>query len=367
MNKRISFDYGPKEKLLVFQDTFESQKVQSYTVYLAKKSRAPRPQWEEAIGRSKKPALKVGQRIIRGEKVVVRNGLLSVTVDHGRPGTEIEISSLDSPYQLFLNPNGYSAGCIDHIKYAQEIEQNMREGGRFHPQLFTIIFGIPKQIAIERPNSFRRVIKVTCAPYAQKNNGEIIDIVEESTIIVELVWKSPVVVIKNHRRIHRKYYNHNGVYLNQIAIKNHPIAVQLEEEDNAIQTSLSTSGAPSGVGFQKSMLLVDGENETVIYQPDFRSLEVEGGRVCVVRNRVKDNQKEIEFKGKLITVISQSWHQGWRPIPQEPKDYDDRLILVCDVGAWNKSAGNSKSLRDWITEIQNPLTTREKLFLGEYH
>jgi len=213
-----------------------------------------------------------------------------------------------------------------------------------HPDgLFILSFGPPDKIAVESPNAFERIIKITCKPWALNNNRESLDFIKESTIEIKLEWMSPIVRIKNHRDIKKQFYNHNGVMLNYLTVNKYPVKILADDwkEPKELEAEMNIiSPEKTGLLLKEYMVIKDGENETVIYQPDFKALEIKGACVYNVKNC-------------LMTVISQSWGEGWNPILIKEGIYDDRLILVCDTDILKKDS--KKQLSDWINEIKIPL------------
>jgi hypothetical protein len=80
----------------------------------------------------------------------------------------------------------------------------------------------------------------------------------------------------------------------------------------------------------------EGKHATLICVPDFEKLGIEGPKFSA-------------FKDRMMTVISQSWHQGWKPIEIKAQDYDDKLVIVADIAA---TLGETKKYGDWAAEIE---------------
>ena len=47
-----------------------------------------------------------------------------------------------------------------------------------------------------------------------------------------------------------------------------------------------------------------------------------------------------------MTIISQSWHEGWKATEIPKGDYEDTMTLICNVGE------SKKTLEDWVGEIE---------------
>jgi hypothetical protein len=162
-------------------------------------------------------------------------------------------------------------------------------------------------------------------------------------------------VIRNHRTVGTRYYNHNGVYLNYLSFAmGRPLVAQMDDSKRLIEAAPPRKGLPPDLGLKTFMLLKQEADETVVFQPDFRRLEVEGARLCVMREPVAGKKKA--ERARVAAVISQSWHQGWKPVLQKAKDYDDRLVLVCDTADWKRDDGEKASSADWIPAIEGLLS-----------
>lgn len=83
----------------------------------------------------------------------------------------------------------------------------------------------------------------------------------------------------------------------------------------------------------------EGKQATLICVPDFEKLGIESPKFSA-------------FKDRMMTVISQSWHQGWKPIEIKAQDYDDMLVVVADIAAM---LGEAKKYGDWAVEVETPL------------
>ena len=118
-------------------------------------------------------------------------------------------------------------------------------------------------------------------------------------------------------------------FLNSSTVK-----IQTDRSEKVQTVPVAYTGAPNDLGARKALRLEDGKNVTLIHQPDFKDLGIDGARMCVSKD--------------FSTVLSQSWGQGWRPVKIPAKTYEDRLDLVCDP------KGN-KSLGDWVLELETPL------------
>jgi hypothetical protein len=293
-------------------------------------SRARGPGWGRPV--TKKAGM------IRLGKVVNRvsgsfdNDLLTVTVPaqkqiHGR----VIIKAKKSGYKLELSPLGCSLGCVETQEIGKQVNESWRQGKRTHDELFSIYPSIAIDIKMFAPNPFQRTMRVTCHDWAYKNNGKTLDLFKDCGFEITLTWGSPVVKIRSWRSQNKAYWNHNGVMLNEIYIDQHPFRIQADDEEKPTERPLK--GSALNIPFKKSMRFTDKTGDTIVYQPDFEKLAIY--RECVVLT-----------KERILTILSQSWGEGWKAIEIKAGNHEDTLTLVCDAGH------SEKSLKEWAAELE---------------
>ncbi len=341
--KELACHYDMAAKKLLFIDGFKAGETRKYRL-LSEEPKVKPPKWVS------KPIkddleLEVGKKKFKSAGGQVENGLLRARVmRNSELRTELEVTSLSGGYKFRCNPLGSAVGCIDDPKYAPELEELVKSGGGTHPQLMNVYFGLPEKVEILEPNPFQRVIKATCVPFAVKSNKETPEVVSEASMSVTLTWGSPVIEVNCRRKVAKTYYNHNGVFLNEFYLPQFPVEIFTDGETAAkrVEEKTIASGALD-TKCKKFMLLRHPEGKvpcaTLICVPDFERSAIEGPRFSAFRDR-------------MMTVISQSWHLGWKPIEIKAQDYDDKLVLACHIGA---SLTPAKTYGDWAAEIEKPL------------
>ena len=335
--KAMASAYDRAARTLVFQDRFEKGQTRTYAVEPGAAEAVPLPPWN----------ISTQTASTGSDACVAENGLLRVGIPIGGQGglAMLQIQALKGDYVLQVCPNGVATGCIDDAKYAPQVEALVRahgQGKADHPQVFDLNFGPPQKVEVLEPNPFQREIRMTCRPSATKGNGEKADVVGESTVSLLLEWGSPVLRIRSMREVTKTFYNHNGFDLNHIGIAAYPVQVQLDRSGKAVPLNADEGGAPRSIGFKKFLWLKQGAGETAVYQPDFEALGIDGARMIASPNW-------------LCTVVSQSWLQGWRPVKIPARRYEDRLVLVCDLG----SLPGKKSPEEWLVDLETPLQSKK--------
>ena len=302
----------------------------AFTVLDGEKSSAKDPKWG-------KPKIKDEGKVKLG-KVVERvsgefqNDLLKVSVPvektvHGR----VRIEALKGNYELELSPLGASAGCVETEEIGKEVDESYAAGQQVHDEVFVIYPSIPIDIEVSEPNPFQRTMRVECYAWARKNNDKTLDLFDETSFEITLTWGSPVVKIRSLRKLKTTYWNHNGVNLNEIYIQQQPPTIQADEEE--APTERRITGKVLDIPFEKSIWLKDKTGATVIHQPDFKGLAIY--KECMVL-----------AQDRIMTILSQSWHEGWKPIEIKAGDYEDTMYLACDIG------DSQKPLKDWVGELE---------------
>lgn len=339
--KEIACAYDAKAKKLLFLDTLKAGEARKYKV-LNEAPKQALPKWATKTLKDEFEA-KIGKETVKCQGGQVENGLLRVKAfRNDELRAEVEITTLKGGYKFRCNPLGNAVGCIDDAKYAAELEEVIAKGGGSHPQLMNVYMGFPTKVEFKEPNAFQRKMVVTCRPFAVKANKETPEIVSEASMEITLTWGTPVVEIKSHRKVAKTYYNHNGVFLNEFYLHQLPVEVSTDgEAETKKLTAEVIAGGAADTQCKKFMLVRsnEGKQATLICVPDFEKLGIEGPKFSA-------------FKDRMMTVISQSWHQGWKPIEIKAQDYDDKLVIVCDIGA---TLTESKKYGDLAAEIEKPV------------
>lgn len=339
--KDIACAYDTKAKKLLFLDKLKAGETKKYQV-LNEAPKAALPKWMTKTIKDEFEA-KLGKETVKCQGGQVENGLLRVKVfRNDELRSEVEITTLKGGYKFRCNPLGNAVGCIDDAKYASELQDLVNKGGGAHPQLMNIYMGVPTKVEFTEPNAFQRTIKVACKPFAVKANKETPEIVSETGMEITLTWGSAIVEIKSHRKVAKTYYNHNGVFLNEFYLPQLPVDISVDGAAEVVNVKAELiAGGAADTKCKKFMLLQssEGKHATLICVPDFERLGIEGPKFSA-------------FKDRMMTVISQSWHQGWKPIEIIAQDYDDKLVIVCDIAA---TLTEAKKYGDWAAEIEKPL------------
>jgi hypothetical protein len=301
----------------------------TYTVRDGIANRAKDPRWGKHKTKSE-GKLDIGKVITRVSGSF-GNELLEVTVPalptvHGR----MIIKARRGGYKIELSPLGAGVGSIEREEIAADIEAALARGENTHKEIFASYPSIATGIEVLEPNPYQRVMRVVCTPWARKNSGDVIELYGACGYDITLTWGSPVVTIRSTRNVKTTYWNHNGVNLNEIYVDAQP--VQMQCDDEAEMTERKLTGNVLTIPFEQTMRLKDKTGETIIHQPNFKKLAIY--RECVVL-----------AKDRIMTVQSQSWHEGWKPIEIKAGDYEDTITLVCDA------AKSAKSLKDWQQEF----------------
>ncbi|MCA8911670.1 MAG: hypothetical protein KDB82_08185 [Planctomycetes bacterium] len=302
----------------------------AFTVYDGQSSKAKDPKWKKPKTK-KEGKLKLGKTITRmsGE---FENDLLKVSVPalstvHGR----VIIEANKGDYKLELSPLGASAGCVETEEIGKDVNESYMRGQKVHDEVFSIFPSVATDIEVLEPNPFQRVLRVECYAWARKNSGDTLDLFKECGYEITLTWGAPVVKIHSWRNQEKTFWNHNGVDLNEIYIDQQPPTMQCDDEEEA--TSRVVSGNVLDIPFDKSLLLTDKTGSTVVYQPDFKKLKIYKECMALAKDRI-------------MTIISQSWHEGWKPIEIKAGEYNDTMYLACDVGK------SGKTLQEWVAEVE---------------
>ena len=298
----------------------------TFTVRDGEKSKAKDPKWG-------KPKTKEEGKVSLGKTVERVSGEfesdlleLSVPVNKEVSG-RVVIKAKKTEYKLELTPLGQSSGCVETEAIGKEVNESYGKGEKVHDEVFVIIPSVPVEIKLLEPNPFQRTLRVECHTWSRKNNDKTLELFDEAYYEVTLTWGSPVVRVHSLRKLKTTYWNHNGFNLNEIYVEQPP-TVQCDEQ--AEPKTLPAGESP--IEFESSMLLKDKTGSTVVYQPDFKGLKIY--RECMF------------FKAdRIMTVLSQSWHEGWKAIEIKAATYEDTMTLACDVES------SDKTLKEWVGEF----------------
>lgn len=301
----------------------------TFTLLEGESSKAKDPKWGK-LKTKKEGKVNLGKNVTRvsGE---FESDLweVSVPVDkavHGR----VIVKAKEGDYKLELSPLGSSVGCVETKEIGDAVNESYKAGQQVHDDVFSIFPSIPIDIELLEPNPFQRVIRVETHVWARKNSGDTLDLFKETGYEITLTWNSPIIVIRSWRKQEETFFNHNGVDLNEIYVE-HPVAMQCDDEEAV--TDRRITGKVLDIPFKKSFLLKEKSGATVVHQPDFEKLGIY--KECLVLGQ-----------DRLMTIISQSWHEGWKAIEIPKGDYDDTMTLICNVGE------SKKSLKDWVGELE---------------
>jgi hypothetical protein len=299
----------------------------TFTVLDGEKSKAKDPKWGKLKTKDEgKVSLgKVVERVSgEFESDVLK---VSIPVDkqvHGR----LVIEAKKGEYKFELSPLGQSVGCVETEEIGKAVNESYQAGQQVHDEVFVVIPCIPVEVKLLEPNPFQRTVRVECHTWSRKNNADTLELFDEASYEVTLTWGSPVVRTRSLRKLKTGYWNHNGFNLNEIYV-DQPPTVQCDDEEEA----KTLPAGEATIEFESSMLIQDKTGSTVVYQPDFKKLKI--------------YRETVFFKtDRIMTVLSQSWHEGWKAIEIKAGDYEDTMTLACDV----ESSG--KTLKEWVAEFQ---------------
>jgi len=302
----------------------------TFTVLDGAKSSAKQPKWGK-LKTKKEGKVSLGKTVERISGEFESDTLkVSVPVEkevHGR----LRIEAVKGDYMLELSPLGCSAGCVETEAMGKEVDDSYKAGQAVHDEVFVVYPSIPVGIEVAEPNPFQRTIKVECHTWSRKNSGKTLELFDEAFYEVTLTWGSPVVRVHAVRKLKTTYWNHNGVDLNEIYIQQQPPTIQCDDEETATERRIT--GKVLDIKFEKSLLLKDKTGSTIIHQPDFKKNAIY--KECLVLSQ-----------DRLMTIQSQSWHEGWKAIEIKAGTYEDTMTLACDVAA------SPKTLKEWVGEFE---------------
>ena len=301
----------------------------AFTVLKGTSSKAKDPKWGK-LKTKKEGTVKLGKNVTRvsGE---FESDLWEVSIPVSKTVQgRVIIKAREGNYKLELSPLGSSVGCVETKEIGDAVNESYKAGQRVHDEVFSIFPSIPIDIELDKPNPFQRVIRVETHVWARKNSGDTLDLYKETGYEITLTWNSPVIKIRSFRNQKETFFNHNGVDLNEIYVEQ-PVEMQCDEEEGLSQRRVT--GKVLDIPFKKSLLLREKSGSTVVHQPDFETLGIY--KECLVLGQ-----------DRLMTIISQSWHEGWKAIEIPKGSYEDTMTLICNVG------DSPKSLKDWVSEIE---------------
>lgn len=330
--KDVPSQYDSKNSRILFLASVPAGGAK-FTIHPGVKSKAKLPAWKKGKTGRESREIDFGGVKVKRATAQLESDLIKLKLDpekevHGR----LEVTTLKGSYKLELSPLGQAYGCIDDLKHLSNAtsDENSATGQPDEQQLFAVL-AIPEKATLIDPNPFQRRLRVDCVDLARKNNKEFLDLYEDYAYEVTLTWGSPVVTIQAFRKLKTDYYNHNGVNLNEFYIDGFPVQLQLPGWDVPRDETTTGPGTVLNIKFKNAMLLGNKGSATLIHQPDFEKLGIEGPCMIAKQDRV-------------MTVISQTWHQGWRAYRIKAGDYNDTVNLVCDVKG-------EKGFNDWLPEL----------------
>ncbi|MEK7483681.1 MAG: hypothetical protein AABZ60_05020 [Planctomycetota bacterium] len=336
--KIVPAAYRAKEKKLYWMEPFLPGKNR-YTVVPSTLGEEPVLEWNLNHEKEKGTFTLDGKRIQR-DSLSIENGLLRLQILNDLDlRSKLQIRSLKTAYHFLLSPLGMSQGCIEKAEQAEILNQEIAQGIESNKELFSIYSGIATQIVITEVNPFQKRIQVKCLSPGIKNSGQNLSLFSRTDYEILFTWGSPLIQISCFRTLKKTYYNHNGVNLNEIYIVQFPLKIQMLESETPQEITLPENVEYRLIDFKTMMSFEDSSGKTVLYQPDFLKLSGHDPIVAVIRDR-------------MMTILSQSWHQGWKPIEQKPADYNDVFYLICDSGTF------SNTLKEWLLELTTPVVVR---------
>jgi hypothetical protein len=298
----------------------------TFTVHDGEKSKARMPAWGK-LKTKEEGKVKLG-KVVERVSAEFESDLFDVSIAVTKEvAGRVVIEAKKGDYKLELTPLGQSSGCVETEAIGKEVNESYGKGEKVHPEVFVVVPSVPVKIGLVEPNPFQRTVHVDCHTWARKNNDETLELFDEAWYEVTLTWGSPVVRVHSLRKQKTAYWNHNGVSLNEIYVDQPPTTLS----DDATEQKTCPAGE-GPIDFEAVMLVKDKTGNTVVHQPDFKGLKIY--RECVF------------FKAdRIMTVLSQSWHEGWKPIEIKAATYEDTMTIACDVD-------DKKPLKDWVAEFE---------------
>ena len=317
------------------------------TLQRGRKSRARNPKWRKPeIDRERRPVAL--DKPIRRMGAVLENGVLRATIPidtkiHGR----LELEFLRGGPEFSLAPLGSSVGCVATLKIGEDLFQRRRQGAKTDTRLFSVFPSVVSDIEVLEPNPFQRVLRVETHTWVARNAGAPEEsapptpLFESTGYTLELTHGSPIVHLHTWRRGSNSYFNHNGVYLNEFDLAQEEIQLRTDLEPE-LQTLSIDSPRPHPLKLARSVWIEQPRGAVLLDQPQFPSLGLYRPGLFA-------------FDRRLLSVLSQSWDEGWKPIEIPAQDIEDRATLVM-IGEKMLAEGDSgTAFRNWLAEIDAPL------------
>lgn len=325
--------YNKQRGGVVFLDSVKAG-GETYTVFPGIASNAKLPAWKVKVSEGRRRPIQIGGRVVKSVRVDVHNGLFKVAyAENSEMRGELSIKSAKGKYRFRCAPLGSSSGSVMDASLAGAIEAD-QIAGKKHGRVFNALLGIPEKIEVLKPNPFQRICKAQCVAWVRRNDEKLLELYTKLEVEITLTWNSPVITLKSSRK-HKKYFNHNGVYLNEIYVEKLPFRLQADDARALSKVKLKKGERWKEIEFKRSLWLETRTGATIVHQPDFKQAAVKAG----------GGGGMIVIEGRLLTVISQSWGKKWRAVEQPAGEVKDTLTLVCDVGK------SKKKLSEWIAEI----------------
>ncbi len=297
-------------------------------------SSARPPKWRKPKLKRERRTVDLGT-IVRRMEAVLDNGVLRATIPadervHGR----LELEALEADWRLVCYPLGSSVGCVETEAIGSQLRAEYTHNRALDELLFSVFPSVVTNVEVLEPNPFQRVLRAEAFTWAVQGNGKAMPVIEAAGYDLTMTWGSPVVRLRAWRRAGSEYFNHNGVNLNEIQLEGEVTAVRHGAGSEGFELPVPERYSP--VPSDRSAWIEHGGGTFLLDQPDFASLGIYRPGLFV-------------HSGRLMSVLSQSWGEGWKPILIPAEDREDRATLVCAFG------DSPKTFEDWMVEIGSPL------------
>lgn len=337
--------YDRSEKKIFIYDVLEKDGNQ-YQIG-ATRSSYVKPRWKEKLTRHS-TKINIGHKIVTRKGFEINNGSFKVALSPSSillPSLDVQ-SNKNRKYKIKIFPMGLANGNIMKKEYAN--------GGlnskTLKDNLFLFVMGVPTHVKTLDINDFQKKIIVTCDTYTTINKGHPPKIVGETRFEILLTWKSSIIIIKNYRKYLKDFYNHNGHFMSQIEVESLPLNVVTDRNDDVVEIKSSDGTKnifPNEIDAWQSIELQESKGHTVLSFPDFRCNSIYRPMITVLDK-------------KLSPIISHSSFQGWLPVLQKAGDYNDSMIVICDV------KNKVKNLKQWTRELNVVKPNKEDMVRYEH-